>query len=222
MRMSSYLFLIICGISFFYNTAQASHLKPTIYYTPIIDMTKPPCSLGSLRSVYDLKGRTELKLCPNDYKKCGMEGQCVIKTSGRSILLNYNSTHGDRWRFDTRVDHRCKYGFGVKGYCLDPFYSVAADPKYWPVGSVIYIPKIDGVRLPDGTRHNGYVIVRDRGRAIKGPGRFDFFVGYASTWKDNVFADLGFNEQDNRIEFKAVSGHEAEEIRKDRNYPYLP
>ncbi|WP_413290251.1 3D domain-containing protein [Bdellovibrio sp. HCB337] len=222
MRWRSFLFFFVAAISFIFGTAEAAHLRPTIYYTPIIDMTRPPCSSSVMKTVWDTKGRTSIKLCPTDYKRCGMEGQCIVKTSSQSTLINYNSTQGDKWRFDVRVGHRCKYGFGVKGYCLDPFYTVAADPKHWPAGSVIFIPKVENMLLPDGSRHTGYFIVRDRGHAIKGSSRFDFFVGFAGTWKTNSFATLGFNEQDNRIEFRAVSGREAEEARQERNYPYLP
>ena len=82
---------------------------------------------------------------------------------------------------------------GTGGRHLTPWRSVAADQgtqggkKPWkddvtrggpllPVGTVLYIPDLVGMRLPDGALHDGLVIVEDTGGAIYGA-HLDLFVG---------------------------------------------
>lgn len=74
-------------------------------------------------------------------------------------------------------DHRA-YCLTSSGHLLtekDEWKSVAADPKHYSPGTVMYIPGV------------GKVTVRDSGGAIKGPYRLDLFVskensGLAYTW----------------------------------------
>lgn len=65
------------------------------------------------------------------------------------------------------------------GKCLMPYISVAAG-KPTPMGTIIEMPGLRGVemKLKDGRKfyHPGYLIVHDRGGAIKGAGRFDIFT----------------------------------------------
>ncbi len=84
----------------------------------------------------------------------------------------------------------------ASGKCLMSYFSVAADPKYYKMGDIIYMRSLDkDIKLPNGrtVRHPGFLIVQDVGGAIKGPNRFDFFVGpidaTASSFKDPKIAD---------------------------------
>jgi 3D (Asp-Asp-Asp) domain-containing protein len=86
---------------------------------------------------------------------------------------------------------RCRYGVGVCFEELDPathpfgrgagrrplipFRSVAVDPRLIPIGEPLYIPEFDGLRLPDGTIHDGCVRADDTGGGIK-KRKMDFFV----------------------------------------------
>jgi len=45
-----------------------------------------------------------------------------------------------------------------------------------PPGTHVYIKEYDGLRLPDGTTHDGWFVVNDTGGAIFGA-HFDVFVG---------------------------------------------
>ena len=58
---------------------------------------------------------------------------------------------------------------------------------------VLYIPKADGIILPDGTVHNGIFEVRDTGGAFRNQKklRVDMFVGLQRD-EANVFAQAGF------------------------------
>lgn len=85
-------------------------------------------------------------------------------------------------------------GYGVqRGIPYVPFRTLAADigrtkksDPLWkgkgglvPPGTRVYIKEYDGLRLPDGTRHDGWFVVNDTGGGIFGA-HFDVFVGTRS------------------------------------------
>jgi len=86
---------------------------------------------------------------------------------------------------------RCRYGVGTCFHELDksthpygrgagrrpliPFKSVAIDPRVVPIGEPLYIPELDGLRMPDGSIHDGCVRADDTGGGIK-KHKMDFFV----------------------------------------------
>jgi 3D (Asp-Asp-Asp) domain-containing protein len=69
------------------------------------------------------------------------------------------------------------YGLGEKDRRLIPYHTIAVDPQVIPLGTIVYIPDVDGIRLPTGEVHNGYFFAHDTGSAIKGD-RIDIFVGF--------------------------------------------
>lgn len=66
-------------------------------------------------------------------------------------------------------------GRGAGRRPLVPFKSVAIDRRLIPLGDTLYIPELDGLRLPDGTIHDGCVRADDTGGGIK-KRKMDFFV----------------------------------------------
>jgi 3D (Asp-Asp-Asp) domain-containing protein len=66
-------------------------------------------------------------------------------------------------------------GAGVQGRSLEPFRSIAVDPRYIPIGSPVFVPELVGVMMPDGTRHDGCLRADDMGGAIK-EHKLDLFV----------------------------------------------
>jgi 3D (Asp-Asp-Asp) domain-containing protein len=62
------------------------------------------------------------------------------------------------------------------GCRLAPMRTVAVDPKIFPRHSVLFIKETVGLRMPDGTVHDGYWYASDVGGAIKGA-RIDLFTG---------------------------------------------
>jgi 3D (Asp-Asp-Asp) domain-containing protein len=71
------------------------------------------------------------------------------------------------------------WAMGPKGR-LSPFRSVAVDTRVIPLGTVLYLPELDGVRMPGrapwgGFVHDGCVVAEDRGGGIRGHD-IDFFV----------------------------------------------
>jgi hypothetical protein len=87
-----------------------------------------------------------------------------------------------------------KFGKGF-GMChdipLDPYRTLAADigkgkksdPKFIsgggvvPLGSEVYIHELNGLTLPDGSKHDGWCTVNDTGGGIFGA-HFDVFIGH--------------------------------------------
>jgi 3D (Asp-Asp-Asp) domain-containing protein len=109
-----------------------------------------------------------------------IEGSCVVE----KYLYNwagYDSPWGKRYE-RKRVPFKFGKGSGQSYYnstnALDPCRTVAADPAYYPAGTVIYVPELRGKLCPQNQRPvDGCFIVGDVGGAIRGQGRFDLFTG---------------------------------------------
>jgi 3D (Asp-Asp-Asp) domain-containing protein len=81
--------------------------------------------------------------------------------------------------FHVLPPHR-KWGMGGSGQPLEPFRTVAVDPTRIKLGSLLYVPALDGVRMPGrapvgGFIHDGCVVAGDTGGGIKGA-QIDLFV----------------------------------------------
>ena len=62
------------------------------------------------------------------------------------------------------------------GCKLAPMRTVAVDPSVFPRHSVLFIKETVGMKMPDGSSHDGFWYASDVGRAIKGM-RVDLFTG---------------------------------------------
>ena len=58
--------------------------------------------------------------------------------------------------------------------------TAAVDKNLIPKGSVLFIKETVGLKMPDGTRHDGYWYASDTGGAIKGK-RIDLFTGFSAS-----------------------------------------
>jgi len=84
------------------------------------------------------------------------------------------------------LDESIRYGMGARNRALRPFRSVAA-PPHIAIGTVLYIPELDGLAipggLPNGNRvHDGCVIAEDRGGGIQGR-QLDLFTFNGTRYK---------------------------------------
>ncbi len=81
--------------------------------------------------------------------------------------------------FHVLPPHR-QWGMGGSGQPLEPFRTVAVDPRRVKLGSLLYVPALDGVRMPGrapvgGFVHDGCVVAGDTGGGIQGS-QLDLFV----------------------------------------------
>ncbi len=200
--------------------AQTAKLHPTIYYIKSIEMDSQNCS--SKKTIYSTAGKALHKVCANDYKTCVIEGTCAI-IDDETTVINYIEQKAGVPLFKEVDKNKCPYGLGVKNICLDPYYTVAADLKYHNPGDVIFVEEMKGTKLPNGEVHDGFFIVRDRGGAIKGANRFDFYTGllhYKN--EDNPFTSLGFSNEKASFPYRKATTSETLSVKKSRNYPGLP
>jgi 3D (Asp-Asp-Asp) domain-containing protein len=142
----------------FYWLAYESEYANEKYDTPIY--TKRGYYIGSFPSAFVF----ELKL----------EGSGVLR-DGRILNYDGDCNYGMGTCFKTLALDEHPLGAGVQGRPLQPFRSIAVDPRFIPIGAPVYVPELVGVLMPDGTRHDGCLRADDMGGAIK-EHKIDFFV----------------------------------------------
>jgi 3D (Asp-Asp-Asp) domain-containing protein len=200
----------------------AELLSPSIYYKPTVHFDSAKCTQEELKDMVTPEGKVLTTICTKDFDRCLIEGSCFVDKAGVVRSFNYHSRIKDIPRF-VEVDLRkCPFGYGVSSTCLDPYYTVAADLSIYKAGEVVFIPRLVGAPMPDGSTHDGYVIIRDRGARILGQGRFDFFTGfYNHASKENIIARLGFGDPYARFDYRMATEEEALATRERRGYPGL-
>ena len=166
-------------------------------------------SAGNIQLLLGDNSTTDIYADTCDFCLASLEGTAIIKTKdGVKVTLNYDRTDTTKGidcrkclllkksNVDTdrlgriRWKYADGYGLGVKNYKLIPYRTIAVDSNYIPFGSVIFIPKIKGLKFMDENNnqktHDGYFFAGDTGSAIKG-NHFDFFLG---TTKINPFKNV--------------------------------
>lgn len=103
-----------------------------------------------------------------------MEGSGLM-LDGRVINYAGRCAYGTGTCYETLDVRSHPFGRGARRRPLVPFKSVAVDPRLVPIGEPLYIPEFDGMRLPDGSVHDGCVRADDTGGGIK-LRKLDFFV----------------------------------------------
>jgi 3D (Asp-Asp-Asp) domain-containing protein len=78
---------------------------------------------------------------------------------------------GQRICFEALDKTTFPWGRGAAGVPIAPLRSVAADTRVLPMGTVLYIPELDGV-----SRSDGCFVVEDRGLRVQGE-HVDIFTG---------------------------------------------
>lgn len=202
------------------DIVETGRLIPTIYYSPVFDEDTMGCQESVRVPMRDMKGNKLMDVCPKTHASCGFQGSCVIKKNKIQQVWNVIDRVDGEDRF-AAVSARCRFGYGVydkknrRSFCLQPYVTIAADLDIYNPGDVIFVPKARSLELPGGQKHDGYFIVADRGRLIKGKGRFDFFSGNQH-WKDiqNPLAKIELNSKNSDLEYHKVVGPEAETFKK--------
>lgn len=202
-------------------------LKPTTYY--IAREEKINCKGEYRGRVYngsevtilrDMDGNALARVCTRFYRTLLMEGTAVLSDRGEGeVTLNYAGRKDEIYRFK-KMD-KCVYGEGVrKDLCLIPFHTLAADQKAYKPGDVVYIPKAVDLKLPDGSLHDGFFLVRDTGGAFQGTGleRIDMFTGFQPD-HDNIFLKAGFH-RGNPMKAYLIKGDSAQMVKERFKYNF--
>lgn len=200
--------------------AESGMIRPTVYYFPEFNDDRTPCD-GRV-NFHGSNGEVITQVCESTLKACGLQSSCAIVKNGRSRAFNILTRVNGQDRFFEIEEDGCKFGYGVQQICLDPFYTLAADLDVYRPGDVIYVPAVAGLQLPNGRTHDGFFVVRDRGRGINGKGRFDFFSGFFSwTNSTNPFTKIGLTDTSTNVPYYKVTGERAARVRTLRGYPGL-
>lgn len=206
--------------------------RGSVYYIPVIG-TERKCEINNQVHMRDLSGRVLALMCKSEIADCAMQGSCYYSDVKGVQLFSYRKlveikdpksgkTYNEP-RFVINSEHtRCPHGMGFRRICLDPYRSVAADMKFHKAGEVFFIPILRGQILPNGEKHDGYVVVRDIGGAILGEGRFDFYIGFDS-YVGHIFSKLNLsNPKRSTFTYYKVPDERAEQVRQGRAYPLVP
>lgn len=122
-----------------------------------------------------VKGKTIAKVSKTTYEKFQMEGTGLLKNG---IMVNLDEGEDTFLKVDRK---KAPYGLGGDNdNALVPWVSVASNDV--KIGTKLYIKELDGLRLPDGKKHNGCVRVDDEGWSFGGC-QLDFFVLQFSAYK---------------------------------------
>lgn len=85
---------------------------------------------------------------------------------------------GQRICFDALDPTTFPWGRGAAGTPITPMRTLAADTSVLPMGTVVYIPELDGApRNESGDAMDGCFVVEDRGLRVKGE-HVDIFTGH--------------------------------------------
>lgn len=137
----------------------------TFYYV-VNEATYPAVEEQDL---LDLKGKILARVSTKFKKDLDMEGTGILRSG---VTINYAARVEGKIRY--RIS-RARWGYGVGTCKLRPYKSIAVDPKVIALGSVVFIPKAKGMRLPDGNFHDGIFYAQDIGNAIQQL-HIDFFA----------------------------------------------
>jgi 3D (Asp-Asp-Asp) domain-containing protein len=100
---------------------------------------------------------------------------------------------GHRICYELLESRAFPWGRGANGRPITPLRTVAVDSAEIPLGTVIYVPEMNGLRDLAGKPHDGCFLAEDRGSKVKGR-HLDFFVGSAASgdaWNRAVPSNRG-------------------------------
>tara|TARA_Y100000590_G_scaffold470711_1_gene668273 strand:+ start:127437 stop:128078 length:642 start_codon:yes stop_codon:yes gene_type:complete len=192
-------------------------LLPTTYHIANEEQTNCKGKYRSRR--YNGRERTNI-LTPKGTKIATVCSRfaAVLAMEGTGILSKENGGMTVNWagNYRYKVMRKCKYGLGVRGLCLLPFHTLAADNKVHRPGDIIYIPfvKESNIELPDGSLHSGLFQVRDTGGAFQGVGskRVDMFV-HTQNDRDNVFVKRNIHKPNQFKAYKLIDESKDQAIK---------
>ncbi|MDZ4678126.1 MAG: polysaccharide deacetylase family protein [Oligoflexia bacterium] len=124
---------------------------------------------GTDAEIKDTVGNVLAKVSAKFKKELDIEGTGIL-LNGKTV--NYaNVINGEvRYKYTTST-----WGMGVGDCVLTPYRTIAVDTREIPLGSTVFIPAVKGMKLPDGSIHDGIFKAEDIGNGIQG-WHIDFFA----------------------------------------------
>lgn len=147
-------------------------------------------------------GRLIARVTPEFKSRLDVEGSARLR-DGR--VVNFSEKVGGSWTY--LVAEGATYGLDAKGRGLIPYRTLAVDPEVVPLGSVVYLPSLDGIKLPSGETHDGLCLAQDTGQTIVGH-RIDIFVGFEND-EDNTLTQSGRVENEGPLSLYGVDEETA-------------
>lgn len=208
----------ICGFLVFASIAHAkgSPLSLTkvgeawmTFYWTVDEAQYPRSTSEELR---DVDGQVLARVSPEFKKDLTMEGSGWLRQpAGKTV--NYAKRINGEHRFHF-TDH--KYGRGIGNCPLVPYRTVAVDPQFIPFGTKLYVPELEGVRLPDGSIHDGIFIAHDKGSWIT-QNHIDFYVGVGKSGS-KPFEKFGYTSKSKIFVYKLADPdprgcHQQDDVR---------
>jgi len=139
----------------------------TFYW--LIDEAAPRYRGKARAELQDAHGRVIAMTSVRFRKDLIREGSGHLR-DGRTVVYDRRLHGTNRFRVVAS-----EYGVGRLGCALVPYRTIAVDPRFVKLGTIIRIPQLKGARLPDGTIHDGIFVANDRGH-FRGS-HIDLFVG---------------------------------------------
>lgn len=213
--------------TFLGTAASAETLIPGVHSIKILpEAGIEGCASDQVTPVLDAHDSAIVQLCHRSYKACLLDGGCEVVTASGKVMISFEKYDAQKGHsYFSKVDtDRCPYGLGVQEVCIDPYFSVSADRTQAKLGDVIFVPALVGVKLPTGETHNGYLIVRDFADGNTGSvrGVMDIQVGPVAIDSSNILSQMGFEHARRHFEYRLVTGTEAQNVLKNRNFPLIP
>lgn len=151
--------------------------------------------------LYDRTCRPLAKVSRSFARKIAMEGTGRTR-DGRTLNIagHCRCKRQRRCYSETSLDK--PWGLGVAKTPLAPFRSIAVDPDIMPFGTALYVPALDGVRMPGEPPwgnfvHDGCLLAADRGGNVRGH-QIDIFAGtrshFLSLRQESELAEVELHE----------------------------
>jgi len=178
---------------------------PTFYR--ILDESAPEWTAQQPRTeaLLTMNGELITRVTQEFRRHLDIEGSARLR-DGR--VVNFHHKIEGAWRY--LVAHDAPFGLGVESYKLVPYRTLAVDPQVIEFGTVLYLPALDGLRLPSGEVHDGFAFAHDEGQGITGH-RIDVFVAFESD-VNNTLTRSGCIENMNPVEVYAVDKQTMEHL----------
>lgn len=136
--------------------------RARVTYYWLVDESDSAYRPSSEVAIQDVRGRVIARTSRKFRKHLLLEGSGKLR-DGR--VINYQRhVRGDARFRVTRHEYGAAYG----KCSLEPYRTIAVDPKYVKLGTRVYIPQFDGTKLPDGTVHDGIFMAHDRSASVRG------------------------------------------------------